>query len=410
MGYTKDAIKGISWLGFSKIVIRAMSFVRIAIIARLLVPEKVGLFTITTIVLSLTEILTETGINIFLVQKHAEMEKYLNTAWVISIIRGIIISVFIIITTPLIAHFYNAPEAIVLLLLVSFVPLLRGFINPSIVKFSTELQFNKEFFYRSILFFIETLTSVMLVYILRSPLGLVWGLVVGAFSEILFSFIIIHPRPKFIYDKDLFREVLQKGKWLTLTGIFNYLYHNGDTIMVGKLLGLGSTGLYDMVYKISMIPLTEISDLVSKVTFPVYVRMADDTRRMQRGFIRSIFAMSLVILPICAVLFFYPREIIAIILGSQWLVAAPVLQVLSVFGAIRAISMTVIAPVYALQKQEMITVIAIASFFGMAITIVPFIMHWGLVGAAYSALCGTLVSLPFIFYFLHKIFHIKHNV
>ena len=69
MGYTKVVIKGFSWIGAFRIVTRGMSFLRTLVVARLLTPSQVGVFGIATIVLSLIEILTETGINIFLIQK-----------------------------------------------------------------------------------------------------------------------------------------------------------------------------------------------------------------------------------------------------------------------------------------------------------------------------------------------------
>ena len=61
------------------------------IIARILSPYQFGAFGIATLVLVFAEILTETGINTFLIQNKDNTDKYINTSWVVSIVRGIAI-------------------------------------------------------------------------------------------------------------------------------------------------------------------------------------------------------------------------------------------------------------------------------------------------------------------------------
>src|SRR4051812_11019872 len=106
MGYKKHAIKGVTWIGALRFAIRGMSFVRIAIIARLLNPAQFGIFAIATLVLTFVETLTETGINSFLIQEKEHISKYINSAWIVSIIRGFLIASCIIVAAPFIAHFF----------------------------------------------------------------------------------------------------------------------------------------------------------------------------------------------------------------------------------------------------------------------------------------------------------------
>jgi lipopolysaccharide exporter len=404
MGYTKEALKGISWVVLFRVSTRIISFVRTAIIARLLTPAQFGTFSIAAIILSLAEILTETGINILLVQKKESIDDYINTAWVVSIFRGFLLGILIFASAPIIALFYNTPESQLLLMTISIVPVLRGFINPSVALFVKDLKFNNEFYYRTAIFFIESVVTVFLAYMLKSPMSLVGGLIAGAIFEVGLSFMMVKPHPVFRFEKAKFTEIIQKGKWLTATGIFNYLYHNGDHLVVGKLLGTSALGLYDMAFRISIIPMSEVSDVIIKVTFPVFVKISDDLERMKRAFIRSILLVSIVSICVGAVLVLFSELIIRILLGPQWVAAAPVLQVLAIFGVIRGISISVIAPMYAAQKQEMVTVITFVSLIGMALTIVPFIQMWGLLGAGYSMIFGSVVALPVIGYFIYKLF------
>ena len=180
MGYAQTALRGISWIWALRFLTRGFSFLRIAIIARVLTPSLFGLYGIAALVLSLVEVFTETGINILIIQGNENLKKIVSTAWVVSIARGIIISLIIVLSMPLITYFFNAPDVSYLILLISIVPLLRGFINPSIIRFQKELEFKKEFYFRGFLFALESILAIVFVYILADPAGIIYGLIAGA--------------------------------------------------------------------------------------------------------------------------------------------------------------------------------------------------------------------------------------
>jgi O-antigen/teichoic acid export membrane protein len=241
MGYLKVSIKGVSWVALLRAVTRILSFGKIAIIARLLSPLQFGLFGIASIVLAFIEIVTETGINVFLIQENEkEVGEYINTAWMISIIRGFVVFLIIIISSPFIVSFFNAQGSLGLILLISLVPLVRGFINPSVALLQKELQFKKEFYIKSCIFALDAVVSVTLVYLLKSPTGIIYGLLVGGIAEVILSFIIVYPRPSFDFKLSHTQKILHRGKWVTMSGVFNYLYHNIDDVLVGKIIGISS--------------------------------------------------------------------------------------------------------------------------------------------------------------------------
>lgn len=402
MGYTRDAIKGVSWLGGFRIFMRGLSYIKLAIIARILTPAQFGVADIALVILAFIEILTETGINIFLIQEKDDIDSYIDTAWVVSIIRGLGIALIIFFSAPFISSFFRSSESLSLLWLISIVPFLRGFINPAVAKFLKNLQYNKEFFYRSSIFFIETLIIIVAVLLTESPIGIIWGLIAGAIFEVMLSFLIVKPIPSFSFKKQYFQKVIERGKWLTVAGICNYLYHNVDNIFVGRMLGTSSLGLYMRAYNISMLPITEISDVFSRTTFPIYVKMANDRQRLRSAFLKTITFISVLVIPAGLIFYFFPEEIIKLLLGDKWINAAAVLQVLALFGVLKALANATSSFFYSIQRQDIVTKISFLNLIGLLITIVPFIQQWGIIGAAYSALFGTIITMPVILYFLYK--------
>src|SRR3989344_6047360 len=111
MGYSKQAIIGISWIGAFRVFSRLIAFLRVIVLARLLVPSQFGVFGIASMALALLEILTETGINVFLIQKKDDLREYINDAWLVSIFRGLLIAVLIVLTAPLIISFFKIPQS-----------------------------------------------------------------------------------------------------------------------------------------------------------------------------------------------------------------------------------------------------------------------------------------------------------
>ena len=403
MGYSKKFLTGISWLWALNLSSKAVSFLTSILIARILTPSEFGVYGVAILVMALLEILTETGINVVIIQEKNNLEKYINSAWIVSIIRGLVIFLLILLLAPVVSSFFNADEILNLMVIISLVPLLRGFINPAEIKFQKDLNFHKEFLYRFVILVFGFIVALIFLTLTQSVVSLALGLIASSLLQIFLSFQFISPKPRLSIEKGYFSKILNKGKWVTLSGIFNYLFHNFDNIVVGRLLGTYSLGLYEMAYKISMLPITGIADVISKVTFPVYSKIADDKKRLRNAFIKTLISVSLIILPFGVILISFPKEIVEITLGSKWLGMVEVLRILVIFGVIRAISGLSSALFLSVGKQKYVTIVTLVSIIGLALTVVPLVINLGIFGAGLSALVGSLVALPFMIYFSVKI-------
>ncbi len=404
MGYTVAAAKGLTWVGAIRGLTRSLSFVRIAILARILTPGQMGNFAVATMVLGFLEIFTETGINVFLIQESKKLEDYVDTAWLVSIVRGSLIAFLILLASESVASFFASPEALTLIRLTALIPFVRGFINPSIVRLQKDLLFDKEFFLRTGVLLFDAFVSISLSVILRSPVGLIWGMIMGAALEVMLSQFLIGPRPKWHLDLKKVHQIINRGRWMTAAGVFNYFFHNGDNIVVGRLINTTKLGIYQMAYSISIMPITEVADTFGRVTFPVFSKLEGDRKRLFRAFIRVTLGITLLVTPLCLVLIFFPVPLIRLFLGDKWLEVATLLPVLAAFGGIRAISGSTSSLFLSVKKQEYVTAVTFFSLLGLAVTIIPLVSRYGILGAAYSALIGSLAAVPVILICLWKTF------
>jgi len=383
---------------------RGMTVVKTVILARILTPSQFGVYGIALLVLGFLEILTETGINVVLIQEEGKTDKYISTAWIVSVFRGILISLIILALAPFIATFFDSPNAFNLIRFASLIPFVRGFINPSIVKFQKELQFNKEFWFRFLLFFVDTAFAISLGIITKSEYAFIWGMFIAAIIEVSISFFIVKPVPKVEFDFTKVKKVIARGKWITFAGIFEYLFQHLDDIVVGRLLGTAPLGLYQQAYRVSTLPISEVGEVFNKVTFPTYTKISEDRERLKKAFLKVTSVISLLVIPFGLVLFFFAKEVVLILLGNNWLGAVGALKVLTIFGILKAISNSAYPLFLSAKRQEIITLITLVGILGLAIPLIPLINRFGIVGAGYATIIGTLVGIPIGIYFLFRIF------
>ena len=408
MNYKNIAFRGFSWMMVLRASTRILTFLKTIFLAKILLPAQFGTYGIAMLVLGFLEVMTETGVNVFLIQEKS-IERYINAAWIVSIVRGFLIALLIIASAPFIADFFNTPDAKELLYLISVVPVLRGFINPSVIKFQKELHFNREFWYRLTILLVDSVISVVMTLLLKNPSGIIIGLICGVVVEVILSHVVVRPLPAFQWNSNYLLTLFHRGKWITMSGFFTYVFQNADNIFVGKLLGPASLGVYQVAYAFAILPVTEIADVFSRVTFPIFSKISQDKDRLRSAFLRTLFFLFILIIPFGMILFWFSHEIIALVLGQKWASAATLLPLLALFGMIRAMASYTNTLYLSVGKQEYVFIVTLVSIVGLLLPIVSLIDLYGMMGAVYSVLIGSSVTMPLYLYFVWKIFRNDHK-
>lgn len=168
--------------------------------------------------------------------------------------------------------------------------------------------------------------------------------------------------------------------------------------------GEGPLGIYDVAYTISSVPISEISDVVSKVTFPVFVKIGRDYKKVKEAFSKTMLITGGLITLAGIFIFLFARLIVLIVLGPNWLAAVPVLKVLSIFGVVKGISRGAYALFLAVNKQEYVTAVTLLGIIGLFVPIIPLTLKYGLIGTSISVIIGSLVTVPLIIYYVAKVF------
>ena len=212
---SQKVIKGSFWIFALRISRRALDFVRTVILARLLAPHDFGLMGIALLTLQTLEAFSQTGFQSALVQRKGDISKYLNVAWTILVLRGIVLSTVIFFSAPFIAKFFSTSESKSLIRVVGLSFLIQGFTNIAVVLFQKELNFKKQYLFEVSGFAFDFLVSIFLVFILKNVWALVIGKITGETTRLIASYILDRHRPCLTFHFKHAKELHEFGRWIS---------------------------------------------------------------------------------------------------------------------------------------------------------------------------------------------------
>ena len=174
-------------------------------------------------------------------------------------------------------------------------------------------------------------------------------------------------------------------------------------MVVGKVLGVYPLGLYQQAYRISSLPVSEMGEIFSKVTFPYYSKYKKDLKNLRSVFLKTFLGTFALVIPFGILIFLFPYQTVNILLGKNWLDTVGVLQILAIFGILKALTNSVFPLFLGIGKQNWITWITLVGILGLGLTIFPLTNKFGIRGTAVSTIIGTIVTIPMSMYWTIKI-------
>jgi lipopolysaccharide exporter len=395
------------WSVASRVCARGLGVVRIIVLARLLAPEAFGLVAVGLLAIDMMYAFTSTGFTLALIQRKGDIRDYLNTAWVMNVLRGLVIAGILFGGAPLIASFFDAPEAYTIVQVMAALVLIQGFNNPGLVYLGKELEIHKSFLLEITQVFADLTVSIIAAIILRSAWALVFGAIASNVTYLLVSYL-IHPyRPRLKFDFSKAKTMFNFGKWLTINSWFNYLSQRGDSIIIGRMMGTVSLGFYQIARRVSELFSQDIITSNMDVTFPAYSKLQDNIPKLRQAFLLSLETLASLVFPLSVAIFLLAPDFTPVILGEKWIPAIPAMRILGIAAAFQCIlsigkSMfySVGRPALGFGMNQINMVVMFALFY-------PLIKLYGLEGAAMAALIGSVSALPFLVWRLTQLLKIK---
>ena len=155
----------------------------------------------------------------------------------------------------------------------------------------------------------------------------VWSLVVGALvssgSQMVWQYALLrHPiRP--VLRREPYREVCGYGMRLTSAHLLDYVGANLDTYTVGRFADTAVVGQYSRGYYLAFQPVRcYLTQALTNVLFPHLSRIQHDETRLHRAYLSVLALGGILVFPVCAGMAVAAQELVLVVLGPQWSVAA----------------------------------------------------------------------------------------
>lgn len=327
---TRRAVSGMLWTALGKSAHAILQVIVVAILARLLTPADFGVIGAALIVIGFSHILSHVGLGPALVQRPALEPRHVRTAFAGAAMLGLLLGLGIWFAAPLAAGFFRVESVTPVLRALAWVFPIRGLGVVAESLMERDLRFR----------WLATLdvASFGLGYgLLGIVLALfgwgVWALVGGQMAQVLIKTgALLLARPPLVGrpERRALGELLYFGGGFTLARVANYIAHQADNIVVGRLLGPEALGLYGRAYQLMSLPATQFGQVLDTVLFPTMARVQSDPERLTTAYTRGIALVALLVLPASAMLFVLAPEVVLALLGPQWGAAVLPFQILLV--------------------------------------------------------------------------------
>ncbi|MFA7116559.1 MAG: lipopolysaccharide biosynthesis protein [Bacteroidales bacterium] len=326
----KQLISGITYTAIAKYSGIVISLVVTAILARLISPSDFGIIAIAMVIISFFGVFSDLGISPAIIQNKDLSKKELSDIFSFTLWIGIFISILFFLLSGLIAKYYDSKILRSICQLLS-VNLLANTLN---IVPNALLMKNKEFKFIAIrTLMIQFLAGIISVIAALNGAGLYALLINPIFSSITVSIVSYCKYPQKLKITLGFHSI---SKIFTFSfyqfwfNIVNFFSRNLDKLLIGKYMGMTPLGYYEKSYRLMMLPLQNITFVITPVMHPVLSQFQNDLKHLSWSYLRIVKLLAFVGMALSVFLCFSSREIVLIVFGPQWLKSVSVFQILSI--------------------------------------------------------------------------------
>ena len=401
------SIRGGGILAAGSLSENVLRFIRNIILARLLVPDAFGLMATIMATVAAAEAFAEVGLKQSIIQNKKGSEKeFLNVIWWFSVFRAIMLYMIAFFAAPFIANFLNKPEATLILRIALIVILLRGLASPNIFLLHKELKFSKWVIFTQSASIFGILAAIISAFYLRNVWALVLGYVIEAFLIFLFSYIFYPLIPKFQINLAHAKNIMSFSRKVFGLPILMVLYAQTDNFVIGKVLSLGTLGLYYLARDLADMP-NKIFSRISPVFLPAFSLMQDDKENLKITLLKLTEIISTFVLPFFTFFIVFSSPLLAIIYSPEYSTVAIPFSIFCVFVFLYILSVLIMNVVFATGNPDQFRNASLARTFVFLILLYPATKYMGLIGAALSTVLSMCLAFVIQIHYLKGLLNIS---
>lgn len=303
------------------------------VLARLLTPADFGLVAMVTSIAGLAQAFADFGLSEATIQRQEISHEQVSTLFWINVGIGLTLMLVMVALAPLLAWFYREPRLNRIASLVSLTFLIGG------LRVQHNALLRRQMRYVSLA--VRDVTSSAIAVPVAITLAWrgagYWAIVALPltfnFTQMALSWLMVRWMPGLPRRAAKVRSMVTFGGNVAASYAIGAVNRSADSVLNGWYWGAYQLGLYSRAYNLLMLPVRQLSAPAGSVAVPTFSRLQNDPERFARYYLRLANLMMWITTPIFGFLFVAAQPVIVLVLGAQWVGAAPVFQIL-VFSAL----------------------------------------------------------------------------
>ncbi len=337
MDLRDQAMRGVAWSAVQNWGSRAISFLVIAVLTRLLAPEAFGLVALASVYVALVEIFVDQGFADALIQREDLTDAHRDTAFWVSLALGAVLAGASYAAAPLLARAFG--EA-------ALGPVVRGLAPAFVLAALAGVQqalFERALDYRALA--LRALVAMTVgggVGVGLAAYGFgVWALVGYQLAERATAAVVLWAasdwRPGLRVTRTAFGDLARFGAHVVGANLLGFLNKRLDNLLIGLVLGPVALGYYEIAYKLLTTGTQLLVGTVSSVAFSTFSRLQGDLPRMRAAFLSAIRVSSVVAFPAFVGAAAVAPDLVPALFGPGWTPSVRVFQALAGIGVLYAL-------------------------------------------------------------------------
>ncbi|WP_029121221.1 lipopolysaccharide biosynthesis protein [Mycobacterium sp. 283mftsu] len=307
------------------------------LLARLLGPHEYGVAAQATVLIAIVCILVDQGFSAALIQRASLADEMPGATVSINVAIGTVLTVATAAISPLWAAFMNTPALGPMLAVLSIELVIRSAAITPRAMLIRSMQFRT-------IAIVDTLGVVS-----GGAFGLVaaliwhsaWAIVIQLIATdlvgllaMVFMGVTYRPNLRLSHVAELFGF-----SWrASATGVLlNSVATNVDNVLIGWRWGPVALANYALAYRLLMLPVSLATATVGPVLLSAFSRMTDDIAAAAAQMTRTVRALAILFIPAMALVAVAAPQWIAIFFGPEWRSAVPIIQVMTLAGAVQTV-------------------------------------------------------------------------
>ena len=325
-------LRGLFWSFSERGGYQLIQFLVAITLARLLLPEHFGLMAILTVFISLSLVFVDAGFGSALIQKQDANHTDECSVFYFNILLGFLMAMSLYFAAPSIAKFYENPILTSLARVLSINLIIAAFGAVHVTLLIKRVDFRKQMY---INLASAIASGAFAITMALNGYG-IWSLVSQSISATLLRTGLLwtfhYWRPNSTFSFESLKSMFPFGSRLMLSSILNISFGSLYALVIGKVYSPKDLGFFARAEQLQQLPVINLADSVSRVTYPIFCSVQTDKPRLKRQARRAIMFLAFVNFPLMIFLATMAKPLVLILLTDRWLPSVPYLQLLCIAG------------------------------------------------------------------------------